>query len=113
MHRFTSIDNDLDFRLLFESSPDLYLILNANLEIVAVSNAYARATLTRREDILGKGIFQSFPIILMILQQKVYAIYEFPWSAFCSQANQTRCRYKNTIFLDSMAWALRSGIGAR
>lgn len=61
MHRFTSIDNDLDFRLLFESSPDLYLILNANLEIVAVSNAYARATLTRREDILGKGIFQVFP----------------------------------------------------
>ncbi|WP_207906558.1 PAS domain S-box protein [Methylomonas methanica] len=51
----------MDFRLLFESSPDLYLILNPKLEIVAVSNAYTRATLTRREDILGKTMFQIFP----------------------------------------------------
>lgn len=53
--------DNLDFRLLFESSPDLYLVLNANLEIVAVSDAYTRATLTRREDILGKTMFQIFP----------------------------------------------------
>ncbi|OAI12460.1 hypothetical protein A1507_02980 [Methylomonas koyamae] len=53
--------DDLDFRLLFESSPDLYLVLNTNLEIVAVSDAYTRATLTRREDILGKTLFQVFP----------------------------------------------------
>ncbi|WNB77471.1 ATP-binding protein [Methylomonas koyamae] len=53
--------DDLDFRLLFESSPDLYLVLNTNLEIVAVSDAYTRATLTHREDILGKTLFQVFP----------------------------------------------------
>lgn len=61
MSDFKSYDDDLDFRLLFESSPDLYLILNSNLEIVAVSNAYANATLTRREEILGKTMFQVFP----------------------------------------------------
>ncbi len=61
MHDFLSTKDDLDFRLLFESSPDLYLVLNANLEIVAVSNAYLSATLTRREDILGKTMFQIFP----------------------------------------------------
>jgi PAS domain S-box-containing protein len=61
MHDFTSIEGDLDYRLIFESSPDLYLILNAKLEIVAVSNAYASATLTRREEILGKSMFQVFP----------------------------------------------------
>ena len=61
MHDFLSTEDDLDFRLLFESSPDLYLVLNANLEIVAVSNAYLCATLTRREDILGKTMFQIFP----------------------------------------------------
>ncbi|WP_190303297.1 response regulator [Methylomonas rhizoryzae] len=53
--------DNLDFRLLFESSPDLYLVLNANLEIVAVSDAYTRATLTCREEILGKTLFQVFP----------------------------------------------------
>jgi PAS domain S-box-containing protein len=61
MNDFIPIDDDLDFRLLFESSPDLYLVLNAKLEIVAVSNAYARATLTCRENILGKTMFQIFP----------------------------------------------------
>jgi len=53
--------DELDFRLLFESSPDLYLVLNTNLEIVAVSEAYTRATLTRRDEILGKPLFQVFP----------------------------------------------------
>ncbi len=61
MPDFISIDDDLDFRRLFESLPDLYLILNTNFEIVAVSDAYTCATLTRRQDILGKGIFQVFP----------------------------------------------------
>lgn len=52
---------NLDFRTLFERAPDLYLVLNPELVIVAVSDAYVRATKTRREDILGKGIFEVFP----------------------------------------------------
>lgn len=51
----------LDFRLLFESAPDLFLVLNPSFEIVAVSDAYLKATLTLREDILGKVIFDVFP----------------------------------------------------
>ena len=50
-----------DFKVLFESIPGLYLVLAQDLRIVAVSDAYARATRTRREDILGKGIFEIFP----------------------------------------------------
>lgn len=50
-----------DFRLLFESAPGLYLVLNPQLEIVAVSNAYLNATMTKREEILGRGIFDVFP----------------------------------------------------
>lgn len=50
-----------DFRALFESAPGLYLVLDRDLRIVAVSDAYARATMTRREDILGRGIFDVFP----------------------------------------------------
>lgn len=50
-----------DFRLLFESSPGLYLVLMPDFVIVAVSDAYLRATMTKREDILGRGLFEIFP----------------------------------------------------
>ena len=50
-----------DFRTLFESSPGLYLVLTRDLRIAAVSNAYLRATMTTREGILGRGIFDAFP----------------------------------------------------
>jgi PAS domain S-box-containing protein len=50
-----------DFRLLFESVPGLYLVLKPDLRIVAVSDAYLRATMTRREQIVGRGLFDVFP----------------------------------------------------
>lgn len=50
-----------DFRALFEGAPDRYLVLDPDFVIVAVSAAYARATMTRREDILGRDIFDVFP----------------------------------------------------
>jgi PAS domain S-box-containing protein len=50
-----------DFQALFESAPGLYLVLTPDLNIVAVSEAYLRATMTRREQILGRGIFDVFP----------------------------------------------------
>jgi signal transduction histidine kinase/CheY-like chemotaxis protein len=50
-----------DFRTLFEAVPGLYLVLDPALRIVAVSDAYATATMTRRNEILGKGIFEVFP----------------------------------------------------
>jgi signal transduction histidine kinase len=50
-----------DFRILFESAPGLYLVLTPELTIVAASDAYLRATMTRREEILDRGIFDVFP----------------------------------------------------
>jgi signal transduction histidine kinase len=52
-----------DFRSLFESAPGLYLVLapDAAYTIVGASNAYLRATMTERDRILGKGIFEVFP----------------------------------------------------
>ena len=50
-----------DFRALFESAPGPYLILTSDLTIVAVSEAYLRATMTRREEILGRPLFEVFP----------------------------------------------------
>ena len=51
----------LDFRALFEAAPGLYLVLDPELRIVAVSDAYLSATMTRREEILGRDIFDVFP----------------------------------------------------
>ncbi len=51
----------IDFRLLFESAPGLYLVLTPSFEIIAASDAYLRATMTERENLLGKHIFAAFP----------------------------------------------------
>lgn len=51
----------LDFQALFQALPGLYLILSPDFTIVAVSDAYLRATMTKREEILGRGIFEVFP----------------------------------------------------
>jgi PAS domain-containing protein len=50
-----------DFRSLFESAPGLYLVLAPDFMIVAASDAYLRATMTRREEILGRVLFEVFP----------------------------------------------------
>ncbi|EJL80706.1 bacteriophytochrome (light-regulated signal transduction histidine kinase) [Herbaspirillum sp. CF444] len=50
-----------DFRLLFESVPGLFLVLLPDFTITAVSDAYLQATLTRREHIIGRHLFDVFP----------------------------------------------------
>lgn len=51
----------LHFQSFFESSPGLFLVLKPDLTIVAVSDAYLAATMTRREEIVGRGLFEVFP----------------------------------------------------
>jgi PAS domain-containing protein len=50
-----------DFRVLFESAPALYLVLTPQFTIVAASDAYLRATMTERAQVLGRNIFDVFP----------------------------------------------------
>lgn len=50
-----------DFKSLFESAPGSYLVLDPELTIVAVSDAYLKATMTKREEILGRDLFEVFP----------------------------------------------------
>ena len=52
------------FRRLFEAAPGAFLVLAPDpprFTIVAVSNAYLHATMTRRPQIMGRGIFDVFP----------------------------------------------------
>jgi signal transduction histidine kinase len=50
-----------DFQVLFEAAPALLLVMDPELRIVAVSDDYLEATMTRREEIVGRGIFEVFP----------------------------------------------------
>src|SRR6202171_1239575 len=50
-----------DFKSLLESAPGLYLVLAPDLTIVAVTDAYLAATMTKRSEILGRGLFEVFP----------------------------------------------------
>jgi signal transduction histidine kinase len=54
----------IDFQLLFQISPNPYLLLWADapqFTIAAVNDCYLIATGTQRQDILGRGIFEVFP----------------------------------------------------
>src|SRR5581483_6308140 len=51
----------LDYRRLFETAPVLTVVLDRELRVVAASDAFLAATLTRREEILGQEIFRVFP----------------------------------------------------
>jgi hypothetical protein len=53
----------LDFQRLFEYGPGLNVVLSPeqNYAIVAVTGSYLRATMTNREEILGRSLFEVFP----------------------------------------------------
>jgi len=51
-----------NFRALFEASPTPFLVLTPpDFQIIAVNDAYLNATMTRRAEIIGKGLFEVFP----------------------------------------------------
>lgn len=57
----SSDPHDLDYRRLFEQGTHPSLVLTPELRIVAVSDTYLQATMTRREDLLGRPVFEAFP----------------------------------------------------
>jgi PAS domain S-box-containing protein len=54
-------DSAPDFRLLFQSAPGCCLVLTPDLTIVAVTDAYLHATMTKRDEILGRRLFDVLP----------------------------------------------------
>jgi PAS domain S-box-containing protein len=52
---------DLDFRRLFEATPSPFLVLDPDFTIVAVNDAYLRATFNQRAQIVGRSLFDVFP----------------------------------------------------
>lgn len=50
-----------DFKALFDATPSPYLVLDAELRIVSVNQAYLRATCTVDGQLIGKDMFDAFP----------------------------------------------------
>ena len=50
-----------DFQAIFDASPGNYLLLAPDLIIVGVNQCYLSVTRTKREEIVGRGLFQIFP----------------------------------------------------
>ncbi len=51
----------LDFRRLFELSPGAFLVLLPDLTIAEATDEYLRTMMRRREEIVGREVFEAFP----------------------------------------------------
>lgn len=53
--------SQVDFRAVFEQSASRQLLLDTSLTIVAVTDSYLEVTMTKREAIVGRYLFEVFP----------------------------------------------------
>ncbi|VFB22295.1 PAS domain-containing protein [Pseudomonas fragi] len=53
--------SDVYYKAIFEASPALYIVVDTDWNIVAVSDSYLKAAMLKREDILGKNVFEVLP----------------------------------------------------
>lgn len=50
-----------DYRAIFESSPALYVVVDREWRVVAVTDTYLAATMRSRDDLVGRYVFEAFP----------------------------------------------------
>ena len=60
MFRRTGL-SEIDLNLLFNLSPNPYVLLDGELQIVGANNAYLKATMRTEEELLGRKLFDAFP----------------------------------------------------
>jgi len=53
--------NRPDFRAVFDAMASPYVLLDADFAIVDMNQAYLDVTMRRREDLLGRNLFEAFP----------------------------------------------------
>ncbi len=51
----------MDFRVLFESWPGAYLVLDPDLVVIAASDAHLAVSMSTRSDVIGRNVFEAFP----------------------------------------------------
>jgi len=50
-----------DFQAVFDVLPSAHMVLDRDLKFVAANSAYERSTMRRREELIGRCIFEAFP----------------------------------------------------
>ncbi|CAD5274608.1 MULTISPECIES: ATP-binding protein [unclassified Imperialibacter] len=53
--------NNINYQILFQALPGLNLILSKDLTILDLTDSYASTTMIRKEEVIGKDLFQVFP----------------------------------------------------
>lgn len=51
----------IDFKAVFDASPDAYMLLDRDLRFVAANRAYLRTASATLDDLLGREVFDAFP----------------------------------------------------
>jgi signal transduction histidine kinase len=51
----------LDFRLLFERSPEVRCVLTPDFRILSLTDAYAQVSMRERDSLIGQVIYEAFP----------------------------------------------------
>ena len=54
-------DPQIDFQKVIENVSSIYIILSTELDILYVNEALEKASMRKREDILGRNLFEVFP----------------------------------------------------
>ena len=54
-------NDPIDYRVLFRSTPAAMLVLDTELVIVDVTDAYLTATMRTREELIGRPVLAAFP----------------------------------------------------
>lgn len=57
-----NVDTPIDFAAIFSATASAYLMLDTKLVIVGVNDAYLRATGRTRNDVIGRHVFDAFPV---------------------------------------------------
>src|SRR5688500_13563588 len=55
------MSDTIDFKALFNCSPNPYMVLDRELRYVAAHEASLRVTASRLEELLGRHVFEAFP----------------------------------------------------
>ncbi len=50
-----------EYAAVFEKTPDAYLVVDPSFTIMAVNDAYCETTMTSRDGIIGRHLFEAFP----------------------------------------------------
>lgn len=50
-----------EFRIIFEKTPRMCLIFDSSYKIIAQNDAHEAATMTKRENTVGRSLFEVFP----------------------------------------------------